>query len=122
VGFSGTCFCVVCGINLTYNDETVQNPSLFYEEGSEMQVSMQEFKSHLSQYVVRAQSGQLIELTSYRKVVARVVGVPTVNNVGVEKLLMSGVASWQGGKPCGAAFKLESVGKSVTDIVLEDRG
>ena len=33
-----------------------------------MQVSMQEFKSHLSRYVSQAQSGQLIELTSHRKV------------------------------------------------------
>ena len=39
-----------------------------------MQVSMQEFKSHLSRYVSQAQSGQLIELTSHRRVVARIVG------------------------------------------------
>ena len=39
-----------------------------------MQVSMHEFKSHLSRYVSQAQSGQLIELTSRRKVVARIIG------------------------------------------------
>lgn len=87
-----------------------------------MRVSMQEFKSHLSQYVVRAQSGQLIELTSHRKVVARIVGVPPTENAGVARLLASGVASWQGGKPTGAAIKLRACGKPVSELVLEDRG
>lgn len=87
-----------------------------------MQVSMREFKSHLSQYVEQAQAGQLIELTSYCKVVARIVGVPPVGNSGVERLVVSGVASWQGGKPAGGMFKLQAGGKSMSAMVLEDRG
>lgn len=86
-----------------------------------MLVSMREFKSHLSQYVVRAQSGQLIELTSHRKVVARIVGVPPTENTGVARLLAAGVASWQGGKPKGAALKLQAGGKPVSALVLENR-
>ena len=87
-----------------------------------MQVSMQEFKSHLSQYVGQAQAGQLIELTSHRKVVARIVGVPPADSAGVARLLAAGVASWQGGKPTGAALELQAVGKPVSALVLEDRG
>lgn len=87
-----------------------------------MQVSMQEFKSHLSQYVGQAQSGELIELTSHRKVVARLVGVPPADSAGVARLLAAGAASWQGGKPAGAAFELQAVGKPVSALVLEDRG
>ena len=87
-----------------------------------MQVSMQEFKSHLSHYVVQAQSGQLIELTSHRKVVARIVGVPATDSAGVSRLLAAGVATWQGGKPAGAAFGLQEHGKPVSALVLEDRG
>ena len=45
-----------------------------------MRVSMRELKAHLSQYVVQAQTGQLIELTLHRKVVARIVGVPPTGN------------------------------------------
>ena len=60
-----------------------------------MQVSIQEFKSHLSRYVGEAQSGNLIELTSHRKVVARIVGVPLVESVGLTNLLSTGVATWQ---------------------------
>lgn len=87
-----------------------------------MQVSMQEFKSHLSQYVGQAQSGELIELTSHRKVVARLVGVPPADSAGVARLLAAGAASWQGGKPAGAALELQAVGKPVSALVLEDRG
>ncbi|MDO9012868.1 MAG: type II toxin-antitoxin system Phd/YefM family antitoxin [Gallionella sp.] len=87
-----------------------------------MQVSMREFKTHLSQYVGQAQSGQSIELTSYRKVVARLVGVSATESAGIAQLLASGVASWQGGKPVGAAFELKAGGKSVSAMVLEDRG
>ena len=87
-----------------------------------MLVSIQEFKSHLSRYVSQAQSGQLIELTSHRKVVARIVGVPPTDSAGVSRLLEAGSATWQGGKPAGASFKLHERGKLVSELVLEDRG
>ena len=87
-----------------------------------MLVSMHEFKSHLSQYIGQAQSGELIELTSHRKVVARLVGVPPADCAGVARLLAAGVASWQGGKPAGATLKLQAGGKPVSVLVLEDRG
>jgi antitoxin (DNA-binding transcriptional repressor) of toxin-antitoxin stability system len=87
-----------------------------------MQVSMQEFKSHLSRYVGQAQSGELIELTSHRKVVARIIGVPLTASTGVSSLLTAGVATWQGGKPMGASLSLQKQGKLVSAMVLEDRG
>ena len=87
-----------------------------------MQVSMGEFKSHLSSYVTQSQSEGLIELTSHRKVVARLIGVPTIDSAGISCLITSGIATWQGGKPLGAAFKLQDYGKSVSVLVMEDRG
>lgn len=87
-----------------------------------MHVSIREFKSHLAQYVGKAQSGQLIELTSHRKVVARLVGVPQAESTGVARLLAMRIASWQGGKPIGAAFVLRGQGKLVSAMVLDDRG
>lgn len=87
-----------------------------------MQVSMQEFKSHLSRYVVEAQSGQLIELTSHRKVVARLIGVPAAASSGLSCLLAAGMASWQGGKPVGAELRLQAQGMPVSVMVQEDRG
>jgi len=87
-----------------------------------MRVSMQEFKSHLSLYVGQAQSGELIELTSHRKVVARIVGVPSITSAGVSSLLATGAATWRGGKPVGATLRLQARGKPVSEMVLEDRG
>lgn len=86
-----------------------------------MEVTMQEFESHLTQYVGQAQAGQVIELTSQQKVVARLVGVPPSASDGIAKLLASGRASWQGGRPTGAQLQLSAQGKSMSDIVLEDR-
>ncbi len=86
-----------------------------------MKVSMQEFKSHLAQYIRESRSGEMLELTSHRKVVARVIGVPQVESTGVSRLLAGGIASWQGGKPKGAGY-LRREGKSVSAMVLEDRG
>ena len=87
-----------------------------------MHVSIQEFKSHLSRYVSEAQSGLLIELTFHRKVVAKLVGVPVAAGTGVSQLLAVGAATWQGGKPAGAAIKLNTHSKSVSAMVLQDRG
>ena len=74
-----------------------------------MKVSMQEFKSHLAQYVRETRSGKMLELTLHRKVVARVIGVPQAESAGLSRLLADGSASWQGGK-------------TVSAMVLEDRG
>ena len=87
-----------------------------------MQVSMREFKSHLSSYISKAQSGQQIELRSHRKVVAKIIGVQSIENTGISRLLASGIVSWQGGKPAGASFKLQDSGKTVSTLILEDRG
>lgn len=87
-----------------------------------MQVSIQEFKSHLSRYIECAQWG-VIELTSHRKVVARIIGIRQSDHAGLARLLASGVATWQGGgsKPTGANLKLQERGKPVSQMVLEDR-
>jgi antitoxin (DNA-binding transcriptional repressor) of toxin-antitoxin stability system len=87
-----------------------------------MQVPMHEFKSNLAKYVSCAQSGQIIELTSHRKVVARVIGVPQTEDAGLARLLAKGNASWQGGKPEGACIRLQEGGKSLSSLVLENRG
>lgn len=86
-----------------------------------MEVSARNLKSHLSEFVQQAQAGQAIELTSHRKVVARLVGVPAVDSVGLAPLLAAGLISWQGGKPAGADLSLTAGGKSVAALVLAGR-
>jgi len=87
-----------------------------------MKVSIGEFKSHLAKYVSKAQSGELIELTSHRKIVARLAGVAPDDGSAVSRLLAAGTASWQGGKPNGATFLLQQKGTPVSKMVLDDRG
>lgn len=86
-----------------------------------MQVSIRELKTHLSQYLRRAQSGQSLEVTSHRKVVARIVGVPNGSDGGISRLLASGAATWSGGKPAGASLRLRDQGTPVSRMVIEDR-
>lgn len=86
-----------------------------------MQVSIREFKAHLSRYLSQAQAGQALDVTSYRKVVARIIGVPAPDSAGVARLLASGAAQWGGGKPVGAVIRLSPGGCSVSEMVLADR-
>jgi prevent-host-death family protein len=87
-----------------------------------MQVSMRELKSHLAQYIKQARAGQAVEVTSHRKVVARLSGVPHTGDSPVSRLLTSGAAVWQGGKPTGAALVLQTQGTLVSQMALDDRG
>ncbi|WP_133512402.1 type II toxin-antitoxin system Phd/YefM family antitoxin [Candidatus Thiosymbion oneisti] len=87
-----------------------------------MQVSIRELKAHLSQYLYRAQAGQSLEITSHRKTVARIIGVPTTSDNGLTRLLAGGAATWAGGKPTGAGLRLTAKGTPVSQMVLEDRG
>lgn len=87
-----------------------------------MQVSIRELKAHLSRYLVQARQGMALEITSHRKVVARVVGVPESSTLVPGTLIACGAAQWSGGKPQGAHIALTPVGQTVSRIVQEDRG
>ena len=87
-----------------------------------MDVSIRELKVHLSQYLRQAQAGQPLTITSHRKAVARIVGVPSESEEAVTRLIAVGSASWSGGKPTGASIRLSAEGTPVSQMVLEDRG
>jgi prevent-host-death family protein len=90
-------------------------------------VGIREFKSRLSHYLAKAREGQTIEITSHRKVIARVTGLPeepawAKHHPGMWRMVQSGQATWNGGRPKFARIKLPDGGKTVSDMVLEDRG
>lgn len=87
-----------------------------------MSVSIREFKAHLSRYLAKVRAGQTLEITSHRKVIARVSAVPDKAASGIERLVQSGAAQWKGGKPGGAKVQLVESGKPVSLLVQEDRG
>jgi prevent-host-death family protein len=86
-----------------------------------LRLQIRDFKARLSHYLGRARAGQTIEITSHRKVIARVTGVPPAESEGISRLVASGAAQWGGGKPHGADICLTDVGRRVSDLVLQDR-
>ncbi len=87
-----------------------------------MQVSIRELKAHLSRYLAQARQGTALEITSHRRIVARVTGVPETGTPALGGLIARGVAQWDGSKPQGAHIVLSQGGNHVSRIVLEDRG
>ncbi|MGD9787351.1 MAG: type II toxin-antitoxin system Phd/YefM family antitoxin [Sulfuricellaceae bacterium] len=87
-----------------------------------MQISVRELKAHLSRYLAQASRGEAIEITSHRKVIARLNRAAPSGGAGVTALLATGLAHWEGGKPEGAEINLAEGGLRVSDIVLRDRG
>ncbi|MGH8700659.1 MAG: type II toxin-antitoxin system Phd/YefM family antitoxin [Burkholderiales bacterium] len=86
-----------------------------------LRLQIREFKARLSHYLGRARAGQAIEITSHRKVIARVTGVPPTETEGIARLVASGAAQWGGGKPSGAEIRLTNSGPRVSELVLQDR-
>ena len=87
-----------------------------------MQVSISELKAHLSRYLAQARQGTVLEITSHRRVVAHVIGVPESSTSALGELIARGAAQWYGNKPQGAHIVLSKGGIPVSRIVREDRG
>ena len=87
-----------------------------------MTIAIRELKAKLSQVLARAQAGEVIEVTSHKRPIARIVGIPAQAGVGLRGLIGDGALSWNGGKPRFARPKqLGSRATPVSRIVLEDR-
>ena len=90
------------------------------------QVSVRDLKTHLSAWLSRAQAGDVVEVTSHRKPIARITAVEP-EGCGVSSPLQraqdAGLVSWNGQKPTLAApIRLQGQGPLVSAIVLDDRG
>ena len=89
-------------------------------------VWVRDLKTHLSQWLARAQAGEVVEVTSHRKPIARITAVkpaePTSTNP-LQKAIDAGLISWNGQKPnLPPPVKLRGKGKLLSEIVIEDRG
>ena len=91
-----------------------------------MQVSVRELKTHLSAWLARAQSGEVLEVTSHRRPIARITAVRSTDPGTTHPLqaaMDAGLVSWSGQQPAfPPPIRLSGVGKSVSEMVLEDRG
>jgi len=90
------------------------------------QVSVRDLKTHLSSWLARAQAGEVVEVTSHRKPIARITAVKSPEQGSADPLqaaIEAGVVSWNGQKPVfPPPIKLKGQGKLISDIVIEDRG
>jgi len=89
-----------------------------------MPIAVRELKASLSRVLLRAQAGEVIEVTSHNRPIARIVGIPPpVGDGGLSGLIAAGALSWSGSKPrLTPPLDLTEGVKSVGRILLEDRG
>jgi prevent-host-death family protein len=88
-----------------------------------MYVAVRELKSSLSRVLSLAQGGEVIEVTSHNKPIARILGIPPQSDDGLRRLMATGTLIWRGGKPqFSSPVELAGGGKSVSQMLLEDRG
>lgn len=63
------------------------------------QVTVRDLKTHLSQWLARAQAGEVVEVTSHRRPIARITAVkqpePASTNP-LQKAMDAGIVSWSG--------------------------
>ena len=87
-----------------------------------MSVAVRELKASLSRVLSRAQRGEIIEVTSHNKPIARIIGIPEHTEPGLRGLIAGGAVSWGGGKPRHKLpVAMTARGPSVSQMVLEDR-
>lgn len=87
-----------------------------------MSIAIRELKASLSRVLSRAQEGEIIEVTSHNKPIARIIGIPPRADQGLRGLIANGSLSWSGGKPrLKAPLKTRARGTPVSQMVLEDR-
>jgi antitoxin (DNA-binding transcriptional repressor) of toxin-antitoxin stability system len=87
-----------------------------------MQVAVRQFKTSVSNYLALAQQGESIDITSHKRLVARIVGYPKVTSDLHLALMRHPAISWTGGKPAQPTpVTLSAGGTSISDMVLQDR-
>ncbi|MFM9047917.1 MAG: type II toxin-antitoxin system Phd/YefM family antitoxin, partial [Cyanobium sp.] len=90
------------------------------------QVAVRDVKSHLSEWLARAQAGEVVEVTSHRQPIARITAVKPAEPISSNQLqqaIDAGLISWSGQNPViPPPVKLNDGGPLMSDIVIEDRG
>lgn len=87
-----------------------------------MQVSVGELKNHLSQYLHKVQGGLKVVVTSHRVPFAVINGIPVEEKTKLSKVYQLEDVEWNGKKPKGNKNGPKIRGKTVAEMVLEDRG
>ncbi|HHT9106741.1 MAG TPA: type II toxin-antitoxin system Phd/YefM family antitoxin [Candidatus Wujingus californicus] len=85
-------------------------------------VGIKELKNKLSYYLRKIKKGEKVAITEREKIIATIVPVERVDEDSkLLSLIEEGFAVWKGGKPLGSERPVKIKGKTVSDIVIEDR-
>ena len=83
---------------------------------------IKDLKNRLSFYLREVKKGEKILITDRNQVIAT---ISPVEGGGEDSKLLSlvkeGFASWKGGRPTGSQRPVKIAGKTVSEIVVEDR-
>lgn len=90
-----------------------------------MTIGVRDLKANLSRLLKRVQAGATLTVTDRGRAIAtiRPIDAPKVNLSWVHEMVGQGKADWSGGKPRGLMprIKLRGRGKSVSEMLIEDR-
>lgn len=88
-----------------------------------MLVPVSVLKANLSNILARAQSGEIIEVTSDGKPIARIIGIPAASSQPLGALAGNDAVTWNGKKPSFAKHlpKLSRSGRPLSKMIREDR-
>ena len=85
-------------------------------------VDVKELRNRLSYYLREVKEGEKILITDRDQVIATISPVERgEEDSKLLSLVKEGFASWRGGKPTGSRRPVKIEGKTVSEIVLEDR-
>ncbi|MDN3512038.1 MAG: type II toxin-antitoxin system Phd/YefM family antitoxin [Candidatus Jettenia sp.] len=85
-------------------------------------VGIKELKNRLCHYLREIKKGEKIVITEREKVIATIVPVERANeDPQLLSLVKEGFAVWKGGKPAGSEYPVKIKGKTVSEIVIEER-
>jgi prevent-host-death family protein len=83
---------------------------------------IKDLKNRLSYYMREVKKGENILITERKNIIATIVPVDRSDTDNtLLSLVKEGFAVWKGGKPAGARKPFKVKGKTISEIVLEDR-
>lgn len=86
------------------------------------ETGVKELKNNLSYYLREVKQGEKVLVTERDKVIATIIPIERADEDSkLLSLVKEGFAVWKGGKPAGSRRPVPIKGKTVSEIVLEDR-
>lgn len=83
---------------------------------------VKDLKNKLSYYLREVKKGEKIFVTERERVIATITPIERAEEDSqLISLVREGFAVWNGGKPAGSKTPIKIKGKTVSEIVLEDR-